>query len=397
MRTLILLFFVFSYTFSFGQKLIYKKYESDDLRDIRDVKIYLPKSYEKDSLSNFPLAIVLEEEKLFDLYVGMSNYFASQDQAPEQIVVGINIESTRTKDLGYNEADSKLLGNSRRFYTFLRDELIPFVEANYKTSPFLTIVGEGLSANYITHFLRENTPIFNAYICLNPTLAPEVRTLMQNFKLEKMGPMDNTFYFYLSGNPYAGPEKLTRIQEYGKFMLSTGVDNFNVVFDELLSSPSSSSAIGEGMSRAFAKIFEVYSGITQEEFDTKIKGLDPPSAIAYLEKKYIEIEFLFGSNIGIRQRDVVAIEDIVIEQANGDYLKDFGEMILKLYPSSEMGHYYLGRYFESGKNLKAALEQYRLGYGKMDPADPNADLYYQNVERIIEMKGGVDDEDPEKN
>lgn len=397
MRTLILLFFVFSYTFSFGQKIIYKKYESDDLRDIRDVKIYLPKSYEKDSLSNFPLAIVLEEEKLFDLYVGMSNYFASQDQAPEQIVVGINVESTRAKDLGYNEADSKLMGNSRRFYTFLRDELIPFVEANYKTSPFLTIVGEGLSANYITHFLRENTPIFNAYICLNPTLAPEVRTLMQNFKLEKMGPMDNTFYFYLSGNPYAGPEKLTRIQEYGKFMLSTGISNFNVVFDELLSSPSSSSAIGEGMSRAFAKIFEVYSGITQEEFDTKIKGLDPPSAIAYLEKKYIEIEFLFGSNIGIRQRDVVAIEDIVIEQANGDYLKDFGEMILKLYPSSEMGHYYLGRYFESGKNLKAALEQYRLGYGKMDPANPNADLYYQNVERIIEMKGGVDDEDPEKN
>ena len=98
MRTLVLLFFVFSYSLSFGQKIIYKKYESDDLKDIRDVKIYLPKSYEKDSLSNYPLAIVLEEEKLFDLYVGMSNYFASQDQAPEQIVVGINVESTKGKE-----------------------------------------------------------------------------------------------------------------------------------------------------------------------------------------------------------------------------------------------------------------------------------------------------------
>ncbi len=393
MRTLVLLLFVFSYTFSFGQKTIYKKYESDDLKDIRDVKIYLPKGYDSDSLSNYPLAIVLEEEKLFDLYVGMSSYFASQDQAPKQIVVGVNIESSRTKDLGYNEADSKLMGNSRRFYTFLRDELIPFVEANYKTSPFLTIVGEGLGANFITHYLRENTPLFNAYICLNPTLAPDIKTLMQNFKLEKMATMDNTFYFYVSGNPFAGPEKLTRIQEYGKFMKSTNIQNFNVVFDELMSSPSSSSVIGEGISRAFAKIFEVYSGITQEEFDTKIKGLDPPSAIAYLEKKYIEIEFLFGSNIGIRKRDVIAIEDIIIEQADGDYLRDFGEMILKLYPSSEMGHYYLGRYYESGKNFKAALEQYRLGYGKMDPADPNADLYYRNVERMIEMKGGVDDND----
>lgn len=397
MRLLALLFFVFSYSFSFGQKIIHKKYESEDLKDIRNVKIYLPKSYGKDSLTNYPLAIVLEEEKLFDLYVGMSSFFASQDQAPEQIVVGINIESTREKDLGYNEIDSKPLGSSKRFYTFLRDELIPFVEANYKTSPFLTIVGEGLSANFITNYLRENNPIFNAYIALNPTLAPDIKTQIQSYKLENMGLMDNTFYFYISGNPFAGTEKLTRIQEFGKFMKSTGIENFNVLFDELLDSPSSSSLIGEGMSRAFAKIFEIYSGITQEEFDNNIKSLDPPGAIAYLERKYIEIEFLFGANLGIRQRDVVAIEDIVIEQENGDYLKDFGKMILKLYPSSEMGHYYLGRYYESGKNLKAALEQYRFGYGKMDPSDPNADLYYQNVERLIQKKGGLDDEDPEKN
>ena len=58
-------------------------------------------------------------------------------------------------------------------------------------------------------------------------------------------------------------------------------------------------------------------------------------------------------------------------------------MILKLFPSSEMGHYYLGKYYESGKDFKGALEQYRLGYGKMDPKDPNADLFYQNVERLL--------------
>jgi len=33
--------------------------------------------------------------------------------------------------------------------------------------------------------------------------------------------------------------------------------------------------------------------------------------------------------------------------------------------------------------LKKALKQYRLGYGKMDPQDPNADLFYQNVERLL--------------
>ena len=43
-------------------------------------------------------------------------------------------------------------------------------------------------------------------------------------------------------------------------------------------------------------------------------------------------------------------------------------MILKLFPSSEMGNYYLGKYYETGNDIKSALEQYRLGFGKMDPS-----------------------------
>jgi len=386
MRTLVILLFLISFSSTFGQKTIYKKYESEELKDIRDVSIYLPKSYNKDSISNFPLAIVLDGHKLFDLYVGTSNYYASQDNAPEQIVVGVNMEDTRNKDAAFDVTNSNLTSDSKRFYRFLRDELIPFVEANYKTSPFITIVGESLTGNFITHFLKEKEPIFNAYICLNPTLAVDINKQMQSYKLERFGTVDNTFYFYLSGNPYAKGQKLTKIKTFGKFMKSVSIDNFNVVFDELSSSPSSSSVIGEGMSRAFAKIFEIYSGITADEYDKKIKNLSPPDAIAYLEIKYLDIEFLFGSNIGIRQRDVIAIEDIILDKENGDYLDDFGKMILKLYPTSEMGHYYLGRYYESGKDYAAALEQYRLGYGKMDPADPNADLFYQNVERLLDNR-----------
>lgn len=383
MRTLILLFLAFSFSFSFGQKTIYKKYESDELKDIRDVSIYLPKSYEKDSISNFPLAIVLDGHKLFDLYVGTSQFYATMDNAPEQIVVGVKMEDSRIKDLEFNPADSDLTGDSRRFYNFLKYELIPFVEANYKTSPFLTIAGEGLSANFITHFLNEKDPIFNAYLCLNPTLAPDVNGRIQTYNLPRLAPIDNTFYFYASGNPFAKEEKVQRTNTFGKFMSSIGVENFNVVFDELKESPNSSSVVSEGMARGFANVFEAYSGITQAEYDKNIKELDPPSAIAYLEKKYLDIEFLFGANIGIRQRDVVAIEDLIIEKENGDYLKDFGKMILKVFPASEMGNYYLGRYYETGNDFKSALEQYRRGYGKMDPSDPNADLFYQNVERVL--------------
>lgn len=383
MRTLTSLLIFFSISLTFGQKTIFKKYNSEVLNDTRNLNIYLPKNYDKDSISNFPLAIVLDGHKLFDLYVGASNYYAELDQAPEQIIVGIDMKESRNKDAGYDMINGNLDNNSENFYRFIRDEMIPYIEASYKTSPFLTIVGESLTANYITHFLKEEYSIFNAYICLNPTLSNTIKNQIESYRLEELSSEDNTFYFYLSSNPFSNDNKKEKIKNFGEFIKSYEIDNFNVVFDELKSSPSSSSAIGEGIFRAFAKVFEIYSGITKTEYNEKVKNLSPPEAISYLEIKYLDIEFLFGTNLGIRKADVFAIEDIILDKEGGDYLDDFGKMILKLFPTSEMGHYYLGKYYESGKDFKRALQQYRLGYGKMNPRDPNADLFYQNVERLM--------------
>ena len=383
MKTLVSLLLLFSISLTFGQETIYKEYSSEILNDTRDLSIYLPKGYNKDSISNFPLAIVLDGHKLFDLYVGASNYYAQLDHAPEQIVVGVDMKDSRNKDAGYDVNNGNLDNNSENFYRFIRDEMIPYIEATFKTSPFLTIVGESLTANYITHFLKEEYSIFNAYICLNPTLSNTINSQVESYRLKELSSEDNTFYFYLSSNPFSNTIKKDKIKNFGKFIKSFEIDNFNVVFDELTNSPSSSSSIGEGIFRAFAKIFEIYSGITKTEYNEKVKNLSPPEAISYLEIKYLDIEFLFGANIGIRKADVFAIEDIILDKEGGDYLDDFGKMILKLFPTSEMGHYYLGKYYESGKDFKRALQQYRLGYGKMNPRDPNADLFYQNVERLM--------------
>ena len=160
MRTFTCLLIFFSISLTFGQKTIYKNYNSEVLNDTRELSIYLPKGYTKDSISNFPLAIVLDGQKLFDIYVGASNYYAQLDNAPEQIVMGIDMKTSRNKDAGYDIISGNLDNNSENFYRFIRDEMIPYIEASYKTSPFITIVGESLTANYITHFLKEEYSIF---------------------------------------------------------------------------------------------------------------------------------------------------------------------------------------------------------------------------------------------
>lgn len=351
--------------------------------DVRDLSIYLPKSYEKDSISNFPLTIVLDGQILFDLYVGSSNYFAATDKAPEQIIVGVDMGATRIKDTGFDETTGELTTDSKKFYQFIKEELLPYIEANYKTSPFLSIVGTGLSGNFASYFLREKQPIFNSYVSLNPMLAPNASKRIIDYNLNRLATIDNTFYYYVSSSPFNTSENASNIDNFKRTLENVSAKNFNVKFDEFRSSPTKISAIAESIPRAYSQIFEIYSGISKDEYDKKIKDLDPPSAIAYLETKYLEIEYLFGTNMGIREKDIIAIEGIVIDKENGDYLDDFGKMILKIFPQSQMGNYYLGLYHETGKNYFKALEQYRLGYGKMDPSDPNADKFYTNIERIL--------------
>jgi len=367
----------------FAQQEFSKFYDSDFLEVPREVQIHLPVGYDIDSI-NYPLAIVLDSEKLYRLYSGNATLFSENDHAPRQIVVGINMNGTKAKDTGYDPVSSRLNGDANLFYNFLRDEIIPYIEANYRTSPFLTIVGEGLSANFITHFLKEEEPYFNSFVCINPSLAPDITTQMINYNLERLGRMDNTFYFYVSNNPNNTKEKHDKISQFGSFLQSLEIDNFNVLYEPLSNSPSLSSGAGESIPRAFAKIFEIYSSISGEEFESKVKDLSPPEAITYLETKYLDIEFLFGTSIGIRKKDIVAIESIIMDKEDGDYLKAFGKMIMKLYPKSEMSHYYIGLYYETGEDYEKALEEYRIGYGKMDPSDPKADLFYKNVERVLE-------------
>ncbi|PQJ81436.1 alpha/beta hydrolase-fold protein [Polaribacter glomeratus] len=379
-NSLTLLFILF-YFCGFSQKTIQKSLESTFLDSDRNISIYIPEGYEKDSLKNYPLTIVLDEEYLFDAYVGNAVLFAKKDKAPKQIVVSISMENTKGADISFNINSGQLTATAQNFYNFIRDEVLFYMESTYRTSPFITLVGQGYSANLITHFLKEDTAFINSFICINPSFSDFIGSELQSYNLLKFAKEDNTFYFYTNNSTSFSADKQIQIDQVQKGLSGLEMKNFNVIND-VISTSSSVSAMSEAIPRALTKVFEVYSGITKEEFDKNIKDLAPLDAISYLENKYLEIQFLFGSDLGIRKNDIYAIENIIMEKENGDRLRDFGKMILKLFPSSPLGDYYIGKYYETGKMIKKALKQYKIGYGKMDPSDPNADAFYENILRL---------------
>ncbi len=382
-------------TSSFSQNIQHKKFNSIELENDRYLKIYVPPSYYLDSTKMYPLTIILDAEYLFDVYVGNAILFAKKEKAPEQIIVGINQNQydERYEDCSYSKENSLPTKQSDAFYKFIRSELIEYLELNYRISPFKTIVGNTLTANFINYFLIEDYPSFNAFININPHYAIDMPTFLQN-KINSLS--GENIYYYLNTNKSISKKRKNSIETINSLLNSTVNPTFKYKFDSFKNS-SKTASIGQAIPSALAFIFELYSAISKEEFDKYIKHLSPPDAIAYLENKYVEIEYLFGSNLKIRERDIFAVESIILDKENGDYLKNFGEMINKLYNASPIGDYYIGRYYETGNKLRMALKYYKSGYMKLPDDDTNSDGYYENIERVLKKRDGTYIEPTTKN
>ncbi len=387
-KRLLLVLVAFSTASSISaQNIKFKKFESSSLETERYLKIYIPPSYKSDSTKHYPLAIVLDGEYLFDVYVGNAILFANKDKAPEQIVVGIiqNYYNERYEDCAYDEETGFPTEESEAFYRFIRGELIDHMELNYRISPFKTIVGNTLTANFTNYFLIEEHTSFNAFININPYYAET----MPDMLMAKTARLDGeNIYYYLCNGDYNVEKRRTLIDSTNSYLEEVNNELFKYKYDTFANSTKTAS-MGQAIPGGLAFIFDVYSAISSEEFENEIKDLSPPDAIAYLEKKYVEIDYLFGSDLKIRERDIFAVESIVMDKENGDYLKSFGEMINDIYEESPLGDYYIGRYYETGRKYRLALRYYKTGYMKLPKGDPDSDGYYKNIERVVAKRNGT--------
>lgn len=380
MKKAILIFSLLITTFAYSQ-LSYTEYiDSYELEEIREIKIYLPPSYQQDSTRVYPVAFVLDADYLFGLYVGNSVLFSQKDKAPEQIVIGISQGGDRRyQDCSYDKETSFPSNNSEAFYRFVRGELSNYISDRFRTAPFKTIIGNTLTANFVNYFFIEDEPGFDAFISINPYIAPNMASILDN-NVDKV--KKKSYYYYMSSGDHNSEKRHTAIKTVDTALSSKTNKKFNYKYDEF-NGTTLTASIGQSVSNAMAFIFEIYSSISKEEFETKVKDLSPPDAIAYLENKYVEIEYLFGTNLRMRERDVYAIEPIIIDKENGAFLRDFGEMIYNLYPESHLGDYYIGLGFEFKGRYKQAIKAYKDGYMKIEGNAENAEIFYENVERVL--------------
>ncbi len=365
-----------------SQSLKTLNFYSEELNDKRVVQIYLPSDYKTSKDKTYPLTIILDSEMVFDAYVGNMRYFAKNQVVPEHIVVGIQSDVNQAEyDFSIDLQTGMPDEFGQKYMSFVIYDLLgEYLDQEYRLSNFNAVIGHRKTAAYLNYFLAEEVPIFNAFVSIDPIYYEGFHYLID---YTKEG-LDSDFYFYYT-NGYQG--KNPKIQEESKAVInsleSTGLQNFKF---KLGNTPSSNRLLRftQGLNESFTMIYKDFAPISRELYDKELKDLGPEATIAYLSRKYQNISYLFGNNLNIRLSDIYMLEGNIIDKEEGIYLKDFGEMILDIYPDEPLGYYYIGLYYEKGQKYRKALAKYKEGFLLVEDQQARYNGYYTNIERVME-------------
>jgi predicted alpha/beta superfamily hydrolase len=135
----------------------YRKIYSDVLHEERILLISLPEDYGKTD-KTYPVLFKLDGDKgnFLQAFSAASYLSDMTENAPDPIIIGIENTDRNRDMLPDQKADN--------FIQFINNELIPFVNKNYRTNGFRILCGQSLSSLFALYSFLEQPDLFDAYI-----------------------------------------------------------------------------------------------------------------------------------------------------------------------------------------------------------------------------------------
>ncbi|MDQ6812933.1 MAG: alpha/beta hydrolase-fold protein [Bacteroidota bacterium] len=184
------------------------------LKEDRKVYIHRPKLDLADTNKRFPVLYLMDGENHFELLSQYVDYLSRPDVSavPKIIVVGIP-NTKRVRDLTPTHsilnyegkpdttARYKSSGGSEIFLEFLKKELMPFIDNNYKTQQYNLFAGHSLGGISSINCLLTHPNMFDAYIAVSPSFWWDNEYLLKltENKLKSSSTL-NKKLFYCDGN-----------------------------------------------------------------------------------------------------------------------------------------------------------------------------------------------------
>lgn len=204
-----------------------------------DIYVRLPDDYAKDQTKDYPVLYVLDAQWDFKMLDSIYGGLLYDGFIHEMIIVGITYSGDQPDygalrsmdDTPVHNAFIEGSGDAPKFLVFLKEQLIPFMEANYDTDPSRRVLmGSSFGGTFTLYAMFTDPTLFSGYVASSPvvtygdrfTFEQEaeyagsntdlpVRLFVSVGELEDLARPVEKFTQILKGRNYPGLEMETRI------------------------------------------------------------------------------------------------------------------------------------------------------------------------------------------
>lgn len=150
---------------------------STSLGETRTINVVLPAGYGKDPARRYPVIYLIDggvEQDLLHV-AGVVQLGSIWGRMGEAIIVGIETKDRRRELVGPT-ADRELLakyptaGSSAVFRAFIRNEVKPLIQREYRTIGKNVVIGESLAGLFILETYMAEPELFDGYAAIDPSL-----------------------------------------------------------------------------------------------------------------------------------------------------------------------------------------------------------------------------------
>lgn len=216
-KTLIIIVLLLFFNSIFGQQIASVhniKIESKILNQERELLIYTPPSYNENTLVSYDVIYVFDAQnrEFFDYTTSVISFISNATK--KYIVVGITslyiekLEYARNNDLlpilktdDSKKRYGKYSGNADNFLGYVKNEVVPFIENNYRTRSNKVAIGHSLSASFILYSMFKEPNLFDAYFAISPNFAYDnerLTTELTDFDYQRI--KEKTFLYISNAN-----------------------------------------------------------------------------------------------------------------------------------------------------------------------------------------------------
>lgn len=151
--------------------------KSKILKEERQLLISLPDNYQR-GVHKYPVIYVMDAEFLFDFTQSIVKIRAARNYMPKSIIVGIVNNTGKRNDMAIilkNKEGREFFGGyggqSKTYHQFLKNEIIPFIDTNYRANSHRTIIGMSPTFGPVLEAFWNDPTLFKGYIILASELA----------------------------------------------------------------------------------------------------------------------------------------------------------------------------------------------------------------------------------